>query len=143
MKSLPIKTIVISSTVTVVAVAVIVVAVIISKRRKGSTTELPKDTDWGNQLSDAESETVFRIAQALHNDMTGLNWNGHTTAVYTEYAATSDRIFVAVAKYFEERWGRGENLATWLDNEVFGSSLDNTISSILSRLSKYGIDSQN
>lgn len=115
----------------------IVVIVLLCKRR-GATTAMPNELDWGSSFSEAESNDIYRIAKALYEDMDGLSMN-HNNAVYTEYAATSDRVFVGVANYFAERWGKGDNLATWLDGEVYAASNKATVKTILARLNAYGI----
>ena len=115
----------------------IIVIVLLCKRR-GNTTAMPKELDWGDNLSESESNDIYRIAKALYEDMDGLSMS-HNNAIYTEYAATSDRVFVGVANYFAQRWGDGDNLATWLDNEVYGASNKATVKSILVRLKGYGI----
>ena len=115
----------------------ILVIVLLCKRR-GSTTAMPNELDWGDSLSESESNDIYRIAKALYEDMDGLSMN-HNNAIYTEYASTSDRVFVGVANYFAQRWGDGDNLATWLNNEVYGASNKATVKTILARLNGYGI----
>ena len=116
----------------------LILVVVLLYKRRGSTTAMPKELDWGDNLSESESNDIYRIAKALYEDMDGLSMS-HNNAIYTEYAATPDRVFVGVANYFAQRWGNGDNLATWLDGEVYGASNKATVKSILVRLNGYGI----
>ena len=115
----------------------ILVIVLLCKRR-GSATAMPNELDWGDSLSESESNDIYRIAKALYEEMDGLSMF-HNNAIYNEYASTSDRVFVGVANYFEQRWGDGDNLATWLDSEVYDAKTKATVKTILARLNGYGI----
>ena len=131
------KTIIIGSAVLVAVVLVIVVVSIVSNNRKVALVKMPKDTDWGRELTDVESEKVVRIADALYNDMSGWNIMGHNKYIYQEYNSVSDKVFVGVANYFAEKYGKGDNLAKWIKDEAFAwSSLTD---SIINRLATFGI----
>ena len=123
----------------IVAVFVIVM-VLIKKFSKTKDVALPKDTDWGRSLTDAEQDQVIRLADAMHFDMNGWNIWGHDKSVYQEYSMTTDKVFVATANYFAEKYGDGENLAQWIKDEAFAFS--SLTDSIISRLQKFGIYAQ-
>ena len=129
----------IGGSVATLLIIIAIVIVVVYFKKKGNITALPKETEWGKQLTEDESQTVYRIATALYDDMDGLSFGVHDPKIYQEYAACSDRIFIAVANYFLQKWGRGENLATWIKDETYGTALTATINSILSRLATFGI----
>lgn len=109
------------------------------KSQKAETVGLPSETDWGESLSASESADIERLAKALHDDMDGLNLS-HDGNIYTEYAATTDRVFVGVANYFAEKYGAGENLAQWIAGETFAAAKLVTANQIRERLAKFGIE---
>ena len=109
----------------------------------GNKGKIPAETDWGTALSKAESDAAQKHAKALHADMKGPNFWKRDMKIYTDYLATSDRLFVATANYFDDTYGKGENLAKWIDGENFfvtnlGDASD-VADSILERLAKFGI----
>jgi len=113
-----------------------------NKKTAGSQSTLPADTNWGSSLSSTESEEIARHAKALYDDMKGVNFWTRDISIYTNYLATSDRVFVGVANYFYDKYGSGENLAQWINSEVWGwSATANTdvINSIVERLNKFKI----
>lgn len=118
---------------------VLVIYFIVKKSKDAGTVLLPNETDWGKSLTDSQSDNVARIAKGLYEDINGFNGWGHTSSIYEEYAACDDVVFVGVANYFAERYGKGANLAKWLDDEVF-FSLTSTVDSIKSRLANFGIN---
>ncbi|GEM_PF-2897744 len=107
---------------------------------KGKT---PDTTDWGKSLTKEESEAAQNHAKALYNDMKGWFMATHNPDVYTDYLATSDRVFVATANYFKDNYGDGENLAQWVDGEHFFWSdfykTSEVVAKIIKRLEKFGI----
>lgn len=109
------------------------------KSAKAQTVDLPEATDWGASLTASESADIERLAKALHDDMDGLNLS-HDGNIYTEYAATTDRVFVGVANYFAEKYGAGENLAQWIAGETFAAAKLVTANQIRERLAKFGIE---
>lgn len=124
-------------------VALVVVIIILSRRKKAQTVVLPQQTDWGKTLTNEESATVKRIADALYDDMKGLNIFSRNEAIYTEYNNTNDRIFVAVANYFAEVYGKGETLAQWIKSEMYSWSSFKTsglADGIIARLASLGIN---
>lgn len=139
-----IKGILIGSAVLITVVAVlIIVIVILNRKRKAETTALPQETDWGRTLTENESATIERIAKGLYDEMKGLNWLSRNKAIYDEYNATNDRIFVGVANYFAQAYGNGENLAQWMKNEVYSWSsfqTDGVAQAIINRLAQHGIN---
>lgn len=103
---------------------------------------MPSQTDYGQSLTQLETQEIIRHADALYKDMNGLNLLPRDASVYTEYLASSDRVFVGTANYFYDNYGRGENLAQWIDSEAYwftNSNLKETINSIQGRLAKFGI----
>lgn len=109
----------------------------------GNKGKIPAETDWGTALTKAESEASQKHAKALHTDMKGPNFFKRDMKLYTDYLATSDRVFVATANYFNDTYGKGENLAQWIDGENFyitnlGDASD-VADSIVERLAKFGI----
>ena len=136
------KPLIISATVLIIVVILVIVIVTMIKRRRQATVALPQDTDWGRSLTDVEASDVQRIASALYQDMKGANVFSRNVDIYTEYAATSDRVFVGVANYFAEKYGDGENLAQWMDSEYYGwTSIEckGKVQAIMSRLASHGI----
>ncbi len=131
-----------SALLLVIAILVIVIVVLV-RRKKSSTTTLPAETDWGRSLSNDESATIKRIADALYKDMKGLNLFSRDTAIYTEYNDVNDRIFVGVANYFADVYGDGETLAEWLKSENYSwlsFECAGLVNGIISRLAKFGIN---
>ena len=126
------KTLIIGSAI-LGTVLLIVLVIYFVKKKDVETVVLPKETDWGRDLTDFQSEQIARLAKLLYEDMKGWNAWGHSSQVYEEYAATDDVIFVGVANYFAEKYGKGENLAKWLDDEQF-FTLSSTVDAIKSRL---------
>lgn len=138
MKNIDTKGILIGSAVVLGVIAVFVIVIVcIKKFSKVKNVPLPKDTNWGRTLTEVESNDVVRIADALHKDMSGWNIWGHDQRVYQEYSMTTDKVFVAVANYFAEKYGNGENLAQWIADEAFAFSA--LTDSIISRLQHFGI----
>ncbi len=111
----------------------------------GNTGKLPMQTTWGNGLTESESLQIQQFAEALYQDMKGLNWWSRNIGLYAQYLGTPDRIFVGTANYFYDNYGNGENLATWINDEVFSWNsfgMSEEIDAILSRLAKHGIKVQ-
>lgn len=131
----------------VVVVVIIIVYFVGKKQGKQLSTSgnkglLPSQTDYGQSLTQLETQEIIRHADALYKDMNGLNLLPRDASVYTEYLASSDRVFVGTANYFYDNYGRGENLAQWIDSEAYwftNSNLKETINSIQGRLAKFGI----
>lgn len=129
--------------ITAVIIILVIVIIVLAKKKKASTVKLPKDTIWGASLTDEESAIVVRIADGLYKDMKGLNVFSRNYQIYQEYSTTSDKIFVAVANYFAEAYGDGENLAQWIKGEVYSWTsfqTDGLADAILARLAKFGIN---
>lgn len=127
----------------VVIVALIVVIVIISRKKKTESAPLPMETDWGKTLTESESATIKRIADALYQDMKGLNVFSRNHAIYTEYNNTNDRVFVGVANYFAEVYGNGESLAQWIKDEAYSwlsYQTEGLTDAIIARLAQHGIN---
>ncbi len=131
----------------VIVVIIIIVYFVGKKQGKQLSTSgnkglLPSQTDYGQSLTQLETQEIIRHADALYKDMNGLNLLPRDASVYTEYLASSDRVFVGTANYFYDNYGRGENLAQWIDSEAYwftNSNLKETINSIQGRLAKFGI----
>lgn len=131
----------------VIVVVIIIVYFVGKKQGKQLSTSgnkglLPSQTDYGQSLTQLETQEIIRHADALYKDMNGLNLLPRDASVYTEYLASSDRVFVGTANYFYDNYGRGENLAQWIDSEAYwftNSNLKETINSIQGRLAKFGI----
>lgn len=131
----------------VVVVVIIIVYFVGKKQGKQLSTSgnkglLPSQTDYGQSLTQLETQEIIRHADALYKDMNGLNLLPRDASVYTEYLASSDRVFVGTANYFYDNYGRGDNLAQWIDSEAYwftNSNLKETINSIQGRLAKFGI----
>lgn len=131
-----------------VVVVVIIIVYFVGKKQgkqlssSGNKGLLPSQTDYGQSLTQLETQEIIRHADALYKDMNGLNLLPRDASVYTEYLASSDRVFVGTANYFYDNYGRGENLAQWIDSEAYwftNSNLKETINSIQGRLAKFGI----
>lgn len=108
----------------------------------GNKGLMPSQTDYGKTLSETESQQVIKHANALYNDMKGLNFWKRDASIYTEYLASSDRVFVGTANYFYDNFGNGDNLAKWIKGEAYwftNLDLNDTTDSILSRLARFGI----
>lgn len=109
----------------------------------GNKGKLPEETDWGTALTKSESEAAQKHAKTLHADMKGPNFLKRDMKLYADYLATSDRVFVATANYFIDNYGKGENLAQWIDDENFFltnlSDASDIADSIIERLAKFGI----
>lgn len=134
-KSIVLASIVMAALLTIV----LIIYFIVKKSKDAGTVALPKETDWGRSLTDYQSDQIARIAKSLYEDMKGYNAWGHNSSIYEEYAATDDIIFVGVANYFADKYGKGENLAKWLDDEVF-FTLQSTVDAIKSRLASFNIN---
>lgn len=131
-----------------VVVVVIIIVYFVGKKQgkqlssSGNKGLLPNQTDYGQSLTQLETQEIIRHADALYKDMKGLKLLPRDASVYTEYLASSDRVFVGTANYFYDNYGRGENLAKWIDGEAYwftNSNLKDTINSIQKRLAKFGI----
>ncbi len=136
------KPLIISATVLIIVIIVVIVVVHLIRKSKQAKAALPEQTDWGSSLTEAESADIQRITNALYQDMKGANVFSRNVDIYTEYAATSDRVFVGVANYFAEKYGDGENLAQWMDSEYYGwTSIEckGKVQAIMSRLASHGI----
>ena len=142
-RTIDIKGILIGSAVLVTVIAVLIIVVIIlNRKRKAEIAVLPQETDWGKTLTESESAIIERIAKGLYDEMKGLNWFSRNKAIYDEYNATSDRIFVGVANYFAQVYGNGENLAQWMKSEVYSWAsiqTDGVAQAIINRLAQHGI----
>jgi hypothetical protein len=134
------KSIIVASIIVAGLLAIVLVIYFIVKKSKDvGTVALPNQTDWGRSLTEYQSDQIARIAKGLYEDMKGFNGWGHSSSIYEEYAATDDIVFVGVANYFAEKYGNGDNLAKWLDNEVY-FTLSSTVDSIKSRLASFNIN---
>lgn len=140
------KTVIITISILVVfGVATFFIGKYLGKKSEetGNKAELPDDIDWTKTETIMESEEAQMHAAALYKDMKGWNIKMRDTTIYTSYLATSDRVFVATATYFEKNYGKGENLAQWINGEHYFLTnyfeLDETIKSIIKRLEKFGI----
>ena len=122
--------------VALVIFILIIVIVIISRKKQAEKAPLPKQTDWGRTLTDVEEAQVIRLTDGLYEDMKGWNIWGHNESVYTEYSQTTDRVFVAVANHFGEKYGNGESLAQWMKDEAY--TFNSLTDAIMSRLAKFG-----
>ena len=109
----------------------------------GNKGKVPGETDWGSALTKAESDAAQQHAKALYADMKGWNLWKRDIKIYSNYLATSDRVFVATANYFVDNYGKGENLAQWIDSENFFvtnlKDAADVAESIIERLGKFGI----
>lgn len=108
----------------------------------GNKGKLPDATDYGKSLSGSESQLAVQHATALYKDMKGVNIFSRDARIYTDYLATTDRVFVATANYFADNYGDGQNLAQWIKGEQFwftNFDLQDTTQSILTRLQSHGI----
>lgn len=111
---------------------------------QGNKGKLPEETDWGKgqNLTPTEILQIKHFADALFEDMDGINWFSRDVQLYREYLASSDRVFVGTANYFFDNYGRGDNLAVWLDKEWFkwqDLSSDQLKKSVVQRLAEHGI----
>lgn len=86
-----------------VIVVVIIIVYFVGKKQgkqlssSGNKGLLPSQTDYGQSLTQLETQEIIRHADALYKDMNGLNLLPRDASVYTEYLATSDRVFVGTA----------------------------------------------
>lgn len=109
-----------------VGITIIVVVLVIyfwgkrSGKTESTTTDLPKDTDWGkNNLTAEESTKIQSLAVRLHNEMKGLSLIANND-LWDELMYSSDRVFVGVYNYFNQKYeleGKG-TLRDWLEDEV-------------------------
>jgi hypothetical protein len=128
-----------------VVVIVVVVVYYVGKKsgKEDETVALPSATDWGKSLTEAENNEIKKHAEALYSDMKGIKLGIRDESTYNSYLASSDRVFVGTANYFAEKYGEGENIATWFDNESYNFlniKLKERVKTILSRLSGFGIN---
>ncbi|NCC99991.1 MAG: hypothetical protein EOL95_09880 [Bacteroidia bacterium] len=134
--------IIISASVIVLITAIALTFYFVGKKKVNNVAKLPDQTNWGNELDDTENLEIQKHSRKLYEDMKGLNFLSRDASIYSEYLASSDRVFVGAANYFAQTYGKGENLAQWLDSENFAITnigLSTTIDSIMGRLAKYGI----
>ncbi len=132
-----------SAVLLAVIIILVIVVVVLVRKKKAQTTVLPQQTNWGKTLTDEESDTIKRIADALYEDMKGLNVFNRNEAIYVEYNNSNDRIFVGVANYFAQVYGNGESLAQWMKDEVYSwTSLATSglTDGIIARLATFGIN---
>ena len=110
---------------------------------QGDKGKIPAETDWGRELTQSESEAAQTHAKKLYEDMKGLNFWQRDMKIYSDYLASSDRVFVAAANYFDDNYGDGDNLAQWIDDESFTATnlkdAQKIADSIIERLAKFGI----
>lgn len=149
MKTLPYTSYIKPAAIGLAMVVVVIIIVYFVGKKQGKQLSssgnkglLPSQTDYGQSLTQLETQEIIRHADALYKDMNGLNLLPRDASVYTEYLASSDRVFVGTANYFYDNYGRGENLAQWIDSEAYwftNSNLKETINSIQGRLAKFGI----
>lgn len=149
MKTLPYTSYIKPAAIGLAVIVVIIIIVYFVGKKQGKQLSssgnkglLPSQTDYGQSLTQLETQEIIRHADALYKDMNGLNLLPRDASVYTEYLASSDRVFVGTANYFYDNYGRGENLAQWIDSEAYwftNSNLKETINSIQGRLAKFGI----
>lgn len=146
MKSSLKTTLIISSIAVVIFITLIITLYFVGRKQgkksvtDGNRGKLPKETDWGNTLSETESVDIKRIAEALHADMKGISMFKRNEAIYYEYCNCSDRVFIGVANYFADQYGA--SLAKWIDDEYFSAvsfQLQGVADAILIRLAKHGI----
>ena len=130
------KILVIGGAILMLIMALVITIVVIARKKRIEQVPLPQDTDWGRNLTDVEESQVIRLTDALYQDMKGWNIGGHNKSIYQEYSTTTDKVFVAVANYFGEKYGNGESLAQWIDDEAFAWSA--LTDGILSRLASFG-----
>ncbi len=130
------KNLVIGGAVLLLIVVLVIVIVVIARKKKIEKVPLPQETDWGRTLTDVEEAQVIRLTDELYEDMKGWNIWGHNESVYTEYSKTTDRVFVAVANHFGEKYGNGESLAQWMKDEAY--AFNSLTDAIISRLAKFG-----
>ncbi len=130
------KNLLIGGAVLLLIVVLVIVIVVIARKKKIEKVPLPQETDWGRVLTDVEQAQVVRLTDALYQDMKGWNIGGHDKAIYQEYSTTSDKVFVAVANYFGEKYGNGESLAQWMYDEAYAWSA--LTDGILKRLAGFG-----
>lgn len=130
------KTAVLWGVALLVILVLIIVIVIIARKKEAEKAPLPHETDWGRTLTDVEEAQVIRLTDELYEDMKGWNIWGHNESVYTEYSKTTDRVFVAVANHFGEKYGNGESLAQWMKDEAY--AFNSLTDAIISRLAKFG-----
>jgi len=110
---------------------------------QGDKGKIPAETDWGRELTQSESEAAQTHAKKLYEDMKGLNFWQRDMKIYSDYLASSDRVFVAAANYFDDNYGDGDNLAQWIDDESYTATnfkdAQKIADSIIERLAKFGI----
>ena len=138
-----------AATITVVVVVVLIVVIYLIGRyygkkanSEGNKGKLPNQTDWGSALSESESLQIETHAKALHKEMKGINILPRDFSVFTSYLASTDRVFVGTANYFNDNYGDGENLAKWLKGENFeftNVGLGKVADQIIGRLNLHGI----
>ena len=111
-----------------VALTVIIIIVIIyytgkkAGKSESTTTDLPKQTDWGSgNLTDTESKEIQDLAARMYDDMKGFSVTHDATAWY-DLAYSTDRIFVGTYNYFNQKYSSSVEdsgtLITWIKDEV-------------------------
>lgn len=85
--------------------------------------QLPKDTDWGASLTEAESQDVRRVTRELHDDMDNywiaIGLSSRNDQVYIDLAKMSDKKFTAVYNDFNDQYLAEESgtLKKWIVDE--------------------------
>ncbi len=110
-------------------------------KKKTTIKEVPKDTPPGgeNNPSGVSSGEIFRISNALYDDMNGLNVWGHDILPYQDFNALSDTDFVKVYNQFNTEY-QGDSKATlkqWIDSEMY--VFDDVVESIKKRMGRLNL----
>lgn len=107
----------------VVTIVIFILVIYFWGKRTGktesTTTDLPKDTDWGkNNLTAEESSKIQSLAVRIHNELKGLTLIANND-LWDELLYSTDRVFVGTYNYFNQKYeaeGKG-TLYDWLEDE--------------------------
>lgn len=99
--------------------------------RKASSIQQAPLPEENETIDAAAVAKIRRIANALHEDMDGVNWINRDKAIYKEMLSLSNSIFVSVYNDFNKLF-EAENKGTlkqWIEDEYFfnfvtGASLE-------------------
>lgn len=105
----------------VIAVGLLIYLINRVTKAKSAPPPKPVNLPWGFGLSVADSDLIREYSIKLHDDMDGLNFNGHDSPLYAAYLIEPPEVFAGVyndynAMYFAENEG---TLNEWLQSEYF------------------------
>jgi hypothetical protein len=89
-------------------------------KRTGSSSKfgtLPEEIKGNEDATGTELDKGASLAERLYNDMKGANVMGHDGALWDEFCIADDRTITVTYNTFNQKYGGGETLYQWMDNE--------------------------